>query len=59
MLNDLQKTQEALTLIALTRFTLDIAKSLGTPSPWDVKGRKELQDEARRLLARVKAIRKG
>ncbi|HVI50708.1 MAG TPA: hypothetical protein VM661_05810 [Candidatus Sulfotelmatobacter sp.] len=59
MLNDFNKTQEALTLIALARFTLDIAKGLQTPSPWDVKGRRELQDQARRLLVRVKEMRKG
>jgi|GEM_PF-2934817 len=59
MLTDLQKTQEALTLIALARFSLDVAKGLKAPSPWDVKGRQELQDQARRLLVRVKEMRKN
>ena len=59
MLNDLQKAQEALTLVALARFSLDIAAGLKAPSPWDVKGRQELQDQARRLLVRVKEIRKS
>ena len=59
MLTDMLKAQEALTLIALARFTLDVASGLKAPSPWDVKGRQELQDQAKRLLVRVKEIRKS
>ena len=59
MFSDMQKAQEALTLIALARFSLDVASGLKAPSPWDVKGRQELQDQAKRLLVRVKEIRKS
>ncbi len=59
MFSEFQKTQEALTLIALARFALDIANSLQGPTPWEVKGRRELQAQARALLARVRAARRA
>ena len=58
MFSEFQKAQEALTLIALARCSLDIAKQLQNPNPWEVKGRTELQNQARALLARVRSIRK-
>lgn len=57
MLNDFARMQEALTLIALARFTFDILKGLQTPSPGKIGGRRESQDRARRLRARE--TRKG
>ena len=53
---DMVKAEMALMLIALAKFNLDLCNSFLNAAPWEVAARRDLQQEAARLLREAKNL---
>ncbi|HLN25427.1 MAG TPA: hypothetical protein VK558_15755 [Patescibacteria group bacterium] len=53
---DMVKAEMAMMLIALAKFNLDLCNSFLNASPWEVAARRELQEQASRLINEAKSL---
>lgn len=55
-MSEIVNTQTALTLLALARFSLDLANCFTNTFTWEVAARDGLQQDARRLIEEAKRL---
>jgi hypothetical protein len=53
---DMVKAEMALMLVALAKFDLDLCNCFVNTVPWEVSARRELQEQAGRLIKEAKSL---